>query len=252
MTQLAASKRKRLRRRSVLTAAAVTGVAASFLALTFLRIGPAEQADAQLTGSSTSVVAAAPAERAELKGTEALAGKADVKAVAPEKSGTSTVAKPDVAGPAAAKSDQSTAVAPPEEKAAAKPAPAKVAAKPGAQQAEADSCAALSESVDVFLQHFYAAHLERSPEGQVTDILDLDQYVLTHTVMIEDMLKPQLSLDTTKSVDVFLQHLYAAHLERSLEGQVTDALDLDQYVLTHTVMIEDMLKPIAGGELGAC
>jgi plastocyanin len=118
-----------------------------------------------------------------------------------------------------------------------------------------DDCAALAETVDTVLAHVYAAHLERSPSGQITDILDLDQYVLTHTVWIESLLKPQLTVLTgssSEAVDVFLQHLYAAHLERSLSGQVADIADVDQYVLTHTVMIEDMLKPLADAELGSC
>jgi hypothetical protein len=232
-------------KRSVLTAAvAATGVAASLLALSALRIGPSEPASAQLTSASASkpVAAAAP---------KALAGKSDAKAIAPSQDGPAAIAKPDAVEKALPVKEN--AAAPSARQPSAKqPAQADSAATPAEPEAEADSCAALSKSVDVFLQHFYAAHLERSPGGQIEDILDVDQYVLTHTVMIEDMLKPQLSVDATKSVDVFLAHLYAAHLERSLQGQVADITDLDQYVLTHTVMIEDMLKPVADGELAAC
>ncbi|MDQ1046070.1 cupredoxin family copper-binding protein [Streptomyces sp. V4I2] len=45
-----------------------------------------------------------------------------------------------------------------------------------------------------------------------------------------------------------LQHLYAAHLERSPGEQVQDALALDSYIKMHTVWIESILKPaIADG-----
>ncbi|MGH2690198.1 MAG: cupredoxin domain-containing protein [Actinomycetota bacterium] len=49
----------------------------------------------------------------------------------------------------------------------------------------------------------------------------------------------------------FAQHLKFAHLERSLEDQVRDAQDVDQYVKTHTVLVETMAAP-AMGALGGC
>ena len=50
---------------------------------------------------------------------------------------------------------------------------------------------ALQGAVDTFLQHVYAAHLEASPGQQVADLIgDLDQYVKTHTVMVENMVAP--------------------------------------------------------------
>jgi hypothetical protein len=48
------------------------------------------------------------------------------------------------------------------------------------------------------------------------------------------------------TVAPFWAHFEAAHLETSPGQQVADALDLDQYVLTHTVLVEDMLDPIVG------
>ncbi|MDN3023026.1 cupredoxin family copper-binding protein [Streptomyces sp. S.PB5] len=44
-----------------------------------------------------------------------------------------------------------------------------------------------------------------------------------------------------------LQHLNAAHLERSPGQQVQDALALDTYIKTHTVWIESILAPVASG-----
>jgi plastocyanin len=59
----------------------------------------------------------------------------------------------------------------------------------------ADGCGGLNASVDAFLQHFYSAHLETSPGEQAAQALDFDQYVKTHTVMIENMVKPLVGSD---------------------------------------------------------
>ncbi len=116
-------------------------------------------------------------------------------------------------------------------------------------------CGALDASVNAFLAHFYAAHLNEGLGQQLGDILNITQYVTTHLVLIENMIEPQITAVLTGSqaaLNVFLQHVYTAHLERSLSGQVADVADLDQYVKTHTVLIEDMLKPFATAEVGSC
>ena len=113
------------------------------------------------------------------------------------------------------------------------------------------ACGGLDAAVDAFMQHFYAAHLETSLTQQVKDALSVDQYVKTHTVLIANMLEPLLG-GAQSAVDVFLQHVYAAHLETSPTQQVADALALDQYVKTHTVMIENMVKPLLGGDVTSC
>jgi len=110
----------------------------------------------------------------------------------------------------------------------------------------AKSCAGMSSTADAFLQHVYAAHLEASPGQQVADITDVDQYVTTHTVMLENMLEPLIG-GGGSALDAFLQHVYAAHLEASPGQQVADIADIDQYVTTHTVMVENMLEPLLGG-----
>jgi hypothetical protein len=112
-------------------------------------------------------------------------------------------------------------------------------------------CGGLFAAVDSFLQHLNAAHLETSPGQQVSDALDVDQYVKTHTVLVENMLKPLLG-GSTAALDTFLQHVYAAHLEASPGQQAADVLDVDQYVKTHTVMVENMLKPLAGTDVSSC
>ena len=113
------------------------------------------------------------------------------------------------------------------------------------------ACGGLDASVNAFLQHFYAAHLETSPGQQAQDAQSVDQYTKTHTSLFENMLKPLIG-GAQSAEDVFLQHLYAAHLETSPGQQAQDALAFDQYVKTHTVMIENMVKPLAGGDVSSC
>jgi plastocyanin len=112
----------------------------------------------------------------------------------------------------------------------------------------ADSCVS-KQTLDAFMAHVKAAHLERSPFQQVTDILAVDQYVLTHTVWLEQVLQPvydgtadQVVKDTLVPV---IAHIQAAHLERSPLQQVNDILATDQYILTHTVWLETVLAPAA-------
>ena len=116
--------------------------------------------------------------------------------------------------------------------------------------APSSACIGLQAAADAFLRHFYAAHLEESPSQQVADVLAVDQYVRTHTVLIEHMIKPVIA-GSDRALTVFLQHVYAAHLEASPSQQVADVLALDRYVTTHTVMIEHMIKPFVGSA-GGC
>ena len=114
-----------------------------------------------------------------------------------------------------------------------------------------DACGGLDAAVDAFMQHFYAAHLETSPGQQAADALSVDQYTLTHTVLVENMLKPLVGGETA-AVDVFLAHVYAAHLGTSPGQQAADALAVNQYVLTHTVMVAAMIAPLVGTDLSSC
>lgn len=49
------------------------------------------------------------------------------------------------------------------------------------------------------------------------------------------------------AADAFLQHFYAAHLQVSPLDQVMQALDIDPYTKTHTVLIGNMIAPLVGG-----
>ncbi|MFJ8910862.1 plastocyanin/azurin family copper-binding protein [Amycolatopsis sp. NPDC102389] len=98
------------------------------------------------------------------------------------------------------------------------------------------------------IDHVKAAHLQTSPGQQVQDILNLDQYIKTHTVWLETVLAPVLDGSADKVVADTLApivaHLKSAHLETSPGQQVTDLLNLDQYIKTHTVWLETVLTPL--------
>ncbi|SFW85516.1 cupredoxin domain-containing protein [Amycolatopsis australiensis] len=98
------------------------------------------------------------------------------------------------------------------------------------------------------IDHVKSAHLETSPGQQVQDILNLDQYIKTHTVWLETVLAPafdgsagQVVTDTLAPI---VAHIKSAHLEESLGQQVSDLLNLDQYIKTHTVWLENVLTPL--------
>jgi plastocyanin len=96
------------------------------------------------------------------------------------------------------------------------------------------------------IDHVNSAHLERSPLQQVDDLLHVDSYVLAHTVLVESLLAP--IVPTANAVrEPLQQHVETAHLERSPLQQARDLLDVDDYVLAHTVLVESLLKPVLDG-----
>lgn len=120
---------------------------------------------------------------------------------------------------------------------------------------------------DAFLAHVQSAHLEESPQAQVTAITrDLDGYAKLHTVWVENMTKPSFDDFATLPAalfalyKVFADHFDAAHLETSPGDQLKALLlDPDGYTKTHTVLIENMLAPLqdwaqtyVDGSPGAC
>jgi plastocyanin len=137
------------------------------------------------------------------------------------------------------------------------PAPTGTATPPGGSPTPppggGTTCtAALNDILTVVMQHIYTAHLERSPSQQVADALALDQYVKTHTAWVQMILASGVTgvQAFLQGLQPLLQHVYLAHLERSPAEQVSDALALDQYLKTHTVLVEDILKPGLDGLLG--
>jgi len=116
-------------------------------------------------------------------------------------------------------------------------------------------CASLSRVLLPLLQHIDAAHLGESPGQQVQDVLNLNQYVLTHTTLVKNMLVPLWNSANTILTGLLvplLQHLAAAHLGESPGQQVSDLLNLDQYILTHTTLVENMIAPTEGVLTGTC
>ncbi|HEY2766097.1 MAG TPA: cupredoxin family copper-binding protein, partial [Pseudonocardiaceae bacterium] len=95
---------------------------------------------------------------------------------------------------------------------AAVPPPGDVMAPPAGGGA---TCAP-SAALDALFQHIKAAHLQESPSQQAADLLSLDQYVKTHTVLAQNMLAPLLDGVVTNvsatSLDALWMHVKAAHL----------------------------------------
>ncbi|HZP51039.1 cupredoxin domain-containing protein [Actinocrinis sp.] len=116
-------------------------------------------------------------------------------------------------------------------------------------------CASASQVLLPLLQHIDATHLGESPGQQVQDLSNINQYVLTHTTLVENMLIPaynSANRSLTGLLVPLLQHINATHLGESPGQQVNDLLNLDQYVLTHTTLIENMLIPTEGVLTGSC
>lgn len=120
----------------------------------------------------------------------------------------------------------------------------------------ADGCdpGLASAVADPFWAHLKKGHLDESPGQQVEDILDTDQYVKTHTVLVEDMLAPlyAATAHTTDAASTFWMHVKHGHLDETPGQQVADILSTDQYVKTHTVLVEDMLSPVVSIAVGTC
>lgn len=116
-------------------------------------------------------------------------------------------------------------------------------------------CASLGSVLLPLLQHIDAAHLGESPGQQAQDLLNLNQYVLTHTTLVENMLVPLWNSTNTILTGLLvplLQHIDAAHLSESPGQQVSDLLNLDQWILNHTTLVENMIAPTEGVLTGSC
>jgi plastocyanin len=170
-------------------------------------------------------------------------GKVTVNAAAASPPATTGTTTPPAPGAAATSH-------PPE------PAPG-TSAPPSPPATPPETCdPAVAAALDPFVVHLDHAHLEASPGQQVSDVLNLDQYVKTHTVLLENMFMPLYGVLRASFFDVnpFVVHLDHAHLEASPAQQVSDILNVSQYVKTHTVLVENMLAPTTsaadGG--GAC
>ena len=124
-----------------------------------------------------------------------------------------------------------------------------------AKQPEASCSADLFDAMlTPFIVHFDKAHLEMSPGEQAAQAMNVDQYVKTHTVLIEAMYTPLVNalMAAPTGLDPFFVHFDKAHLETSPGQQVSDATNVDQYTKTHTVLVENMLAPSMTSVSGTC
>jgi hypothetical protein len=117
------------------------------------------------------------------------------------------------------------------------------------------ACGDANQVLAMLLQHIDAAHLKESPGQQVQDLTNLNQYVLSHTTLVANLLGPLVNGATTvtdSALAQLLAHVNATHLGESPGQQVQDLLNLDQYVLAHTTLVANMLVPAEGMLTGAC
>jgi len=167
-------------------------------------------------------------------------------AVHPDMTATVTVT-----GSAPSSAPPTSAPAPSSSAPATQPAPTPSMSMPAPS---GDGSCEVSHAMQAFVQHFNSGHLSESPEQQAQDIANFDQYVKTHTVLIENMFAPMtsgggLANILSSPVQTFLVHVNSGHLGESPMQQAQDIANFNQYVLTHTVLIENMLKP---AEAQAC
>ena len=113
----------------------------------------------------------------------------------------------------------------------------------------APTCAArqpmLTAMMAPLVDHLDKAHFETGPGQQVADLLSLDQYVKTHTALLESVLSPLLDvvMAVPQGLAPLVGHLDRAHLEASPGQQAADVLAVDQYVRTHTALVGDVAAP---------
>jgi plastocyanin len=103
----------------------------------------------------------------------------------------------------------------------------------------------LSAMTTPFIVHFQHAHLEESPGQQLQDASNVNNYVLIHTVMLENMLTPafNLAIAAPNGINPFITHFDSAHLGESPGQQLNDASNVNNYVAIHTVLVENMTAP---------
>lgn len=111
----------------------------------------------------------------------------------------------------------------------------------------------LSAMMTPFIVHFDHAHLEESPGQQLSDASNVNNYVLIHTVLLENMLTPlfNLMIAAPNGINPFITHIDTAHLGESPGQQVNDASNVNNYVGIHTVLVENMLAPTTQSVAGS-
>ena len=116
-----------------------------------------------------------------------------------------------------------------------------------------DESCAVSTGLQTLLTHINSAHLSESVGQQAQDILNVDQYIGNHLVLVEHILSPLtdggLSSALSNLLSTFLGHVNSAHLDEPLGQQVQDILNVNTYVSNHLALVQHMLS---GFEQLAC
>jgi plastocyanin len=125
---------------------------------------------------------------------------------------------------------------------------------PGPPTGSGGQCG-VNQALTTLVQHIDTAHLGESPGQQIQDLTNLNQYVLSHTTLVANLLTPLLGSATSAAdttLGTLIQHIDTAHLGESPGQQVQDLLNLDQYVLSHTTLVANLLAPAEGLLVGSC
>ncbi len=119
------------------------------------------------------------------------------------------------------------------------------------KQCAPGSPSAITQALSAFWAHFGAAHLATSPGQTVMDLLNVDDYVKLHTVLIENMVGTgvtditELPPALQELAAIFEAHFVAAHLDTSPMESVADITrDPDAYVKLHTALFANMAAPL--------
>jgi hypothetical protein len=104
------------------------------------------------------------------------------------------------------------------------------------------------------MQHMDAAHWSRSPAGQASDIAEFDSWLKGHQALFRMMLDPAVGKSgpgyTAPGLAPFMQHMDAAHWNRSPGQQLEDIGDFQTWASAHAALIQAMLASAGGGSTG--
>lgn len=109
-----------------------------------------------------------------------------------------------------------------------------------------DSVGGTTPVLDKFLKHMDATHFNASPMEQASAIADFDSWNKSHLALFRQMFDPfvgrQSQLGTAPATGVFMQHMDAAHWNKSVNGQATDITDhFPEWLASHQALVQAML-----------
>jgi hypothetical protein len=105
-------------------------------------------------------------------------------------------------------------------------------------------------AVGTFLQHMDVAHWNRSPAGQAADIAEVDSWLKSHEALFRMMFDPAVGRSgpaySAPAAGPFMQHMDAAHWNRSPGQQLEDISDFQNWLAGHAALIQAMLGSAGG------